>query len=55
LVGTCRADGCGRDVEEDVAWENGGKETLKAKEEMVTGLGGHGIYAGWKVVGEGAE
>jgi hypothetical protein len=40
-----------------VAWENGGmKETWKAKEEVVTGLGGGPDgCAGWKVVGEGAE
>jgi hypothetical protein len=32
------------------------KETWKAKEEVVTGLGGgHEGYAGWKVVREGAE
>jgi hypothetical protein len=37
LVRTCGADGVGKDVEEAVAWENGGKkETWKAKEEMVT-------------------
>jgi hypothetical protein len=44
----------GKDVEEDVTWENGGKkETWKAKEEVVTGLGrGLESYAGWKVVGE---
>jgi hypothetical protein len=37
LVRTCGADGGGKDVEEAVAWENGGKmETWKAKEEMVT-------------------
>jgi hypothetical protein len=34
----------------------GKKETWKAKEEVVTGLGGGPEgYAGWKVVEEGAE
>jgi hypothetical protein len=37
LVRTCGADGGGKDVQEVVARENGGKkETWKAKEEMVT-------------------
>jgi hypothetical protein len=36
LVRTCEADGGGKDVKEAVAWENGGKETWKAKEELVT-------------------
>jgi hypothetical protein len=32
------------------------KKTWKAKEEVVTGLGGgHEGYTGWKVVREGAE
>jgi hypothetical protein len=45
-----------KDVEEAVAWENGRKETWKAEKEVVTGLGGGPeVYAGRKVVGEGAE
>jgi hypothetical protein len=40
LVGRCRADGLGKEVEQAVAWENGGKkETWKAKEEVVTRFG----------------